>query len=55
MGVNSSNSEPILEAPPTSKIEAYLNSLPEDTESIYISYKNLIYFPNLSRFTPLHI
>ena len=34
-------------------IEKYINSLPDDTESIYIGHLNLTYIPDLSRFTNL--
>ena len=34
-------------------IEKYINSLPDNTESIYIGHLNLTYIPDLSRFTNL--
>lgn len=34
-------------------IEKYINSLPDDTECIYIGHLNLTYIPDLSRFTNL--
>ena len=36
-------------------IESYLNSLPKDIETIYVSEQNLNYLPSLSRFTNLEI
>jgi hypothetical protein len=34
----------------TFDIETYLQSLPEDTEEIVVSFKNLTYIPELTRF-----
>jgi len=36
-------------------IEEYLNSLPDDVESIDVSHKNLTYLPDLSRFKNLEV
>ena len=39
----------------TFNIESYLNSLPDDIKSIYVSEQNLNYLPCLSRFKNLEI
>ena len=39
----------------TFDIETYLNSLPDDTEKINVSSKNINYLPNLTRFKNLKL